>query len=149
LTITFEAQVNNGHVTTGDQPLTVTFVGASAPVLTVPEGAQTIGVSEAAKISGVNLSESGSISGEIFTVTLTDSHGVLSASAVGDGDTVIASGTTLTIAGSLSDVNSDLATLTDTNGTAGSDPITLTASDSLGASAAPQTVAVTVHDVCR
>jgi VCBS repeat-containing protein len=145
LTITFEAQVNNGHVSSGDQPLTVTFVGASAPVLTVPEGAQTIGVSEAGKISGISLSETGNTSGEIFTVMLTDSHGVLSANTVGDGDTVIASGTTLTITGSLSDVNSDLATLTDTNGTAGSDPITLTATDSLGDSAAPQTVAVTIE----
>ncbi len=147
LTITFEAQVNNGHVATGDQPLTVTFVDANAPVLTVPEAAQTIGVSETAKISGIDLSETGNSSGETFTVTLTDSHGVLSAGTVGDGDTVIASGTTLTITGSLSDVNSDLGTLTDTNGTAGSDPITLTAIDSLGDIAASQTVALTVNDL--
>ncbi len=83
LTITFEAQVNNGHVTTGDQPLTITFVGAGVPVgtpvLDVSDGAQTIGVGEAAKISGISLSETGNTSGEIFTVTLTDSHGVLSA----------------------------------------------------------------------
>jgi VCBS repeat-containing protein len=145
LTITFEAQVNNGHVTTGDQPLTITLVGASPPVLAVPETAQTIGASEAAKISGINVSETGDTNGELFTVTLTDSHGVLSASTVGDGDTVIASGTSLTITGSLSDLNSDLATLTDTNGTVGPDPITLTATDSLGNSAAPQTVAVTIQ----
>jgi VCBS repeat-containing protein len=147
LTITFEAQVNNGHLITGDQPLTVTFIGATAPVLTVPESAETIGVGEAAKISGIHLSESGNTSGEIFTVTLTDSHGVLSANTVGDGDTAIAVGTTLTITGSLSDVSSDLATLTDTNGTVGSDPITLTANDSRGNSAALQTVSVTVNDV--
>ncbi len=44
---------------------------------------------------------------------------------------MVSSGTSLTITGSLSDVNSDLATLTDTNGTAGPDPITLAATDSL------------------
>jgi VCBS repeat-containing protein len=147
LTITFEAQINNGHVTTGDQPLTITFVGATAPVLTVPESVEKIGVNEATKITGIHLSETGNTSGEIFTVTLTDSHGVLSAHTVGDGDTAIASGTTLTITGSLSDVNSDLATLTDTNATAGSDPITLTATNGLGNSAAPQTISVTVNDV--
>jgi hypothetical protein len=80
-------------------------------------------------------------------VTLTDSHGVLSASTVGDGDTVIASGTTLTITGSLSDVNSDLATLTDTDSTAGSDPIRLTAIDGFHDSAAPQMVDVTIQPV--
>ena len=78
-------------------------------------------------------------------MTLADSHGVLSASTVGNGDTVIASGTTLTITGSLSDVNSDLATLTDTNGTAGSDPITLTATDSFHNSATQQTLAMTIQ----
>jgi hypothetical protein len=43
------------------------LVGASPPVLAVQEAAQTIGVSEAAKISGINLSETGdtSDSGEI------------------------------------------------------------------------------------
>ena len=41
--------------------------------------------------------------------------------------------TSLSISGSLSQVNSDLATLTDTDGTTASDTITLNATDSFGA----------------
>ena len=64
-------------------------------------------------------------------------------SASGDG--VAGSGTTkLTITGSLSQVNAELATLTDTDGTVGSDTITLRANDSFGNQSAPQTIAVTV-----
>ena len=51
--------------------------------------------------------------------------------------------TKLTITGSLSQVNGELATLTDTDGTVGSDTITLSASDSFGNQSAPQTIAVT------
>ena len=54
------------------------------------------------------------------------------------------SGTTsLTITGSLSQVNADLATLSDTDPSSGSDTITLTAKDSFGNSAQQQTIAVT------
>ena len=41
-------------------------------------------------------------------------------------------------------MNAELATLTDTDGTSGSDTITLTAKDSFNNQAAPQTIAVTV-----
>ena len=55
------------------------------------------------------------------------------------------SGTTsLTITGSLAQVNADLGTLTDTDARPRSDTITLNASDSFGNSATPQTIAVTV-----
>ena len=123
-----------------------TIHGANgAPVIT-PAAAQSITVSQASTISGISLSESGNTAGETFTVTLSDAHGLLSATASGHGDTVTAtnSGTTLTITGSLTYVNADLGTLTDNNGTIGSDPITIIASDSLGGSAASQSTAVTV-----
>ena len=59
--------------------------------------------------------------------------------------TVGGSGTnSLTISGTLADVNATLATLTDTDGTAGSDPITVNASDQFGFTAGTQTVGVTV-----
>jgi hypothetical protein len=117
----------------------------SAPAITVP-GSQTIASGEPTALSSaVGLAETGSIGGESFTVTLTDTYGQLSATAVGDGDTVSGSGTTsLTITGSSSDVNTDLATLTDTDATVGSDTITLNATDSFGDSATEQTIAVTV-----
>jgi hypothetical protein len=48
------------------------------------------------------------------------------------------------ITGSLAQVNSDLATLTDTDAAAGSDTISISATDSFGNNANPQTTAVTV-----
>jgi hypothetical protein len=104
--------------------------------------AATVGQGQATAISGVNLSESGNTAGETFTVTLADANGALSATGSG----VSGDGTTsLTITGSLTQVNSDLATLTDTDATTPSDTITLNASDSLGNTAIPQTIAVTVN----
>jgi hypothetical protein len=84
--------------------------------------------------------------GNAFTVTLTDSHGLLSAntSAAGGGGTISGTGTTsLTIVGTLSQVNADLTTLTDNDKTPGPDIINVTATDSLGNSAQPQTIGVT------
>ena len=50
----------------------------------------------------------------------------------------------LTIVGSLADVNATLATLTDTDFHTGNDAIVISASDSIGRSAGPASVAV--HD---
>jgi hypothetical protein len=84
-----------------------------------------------AAIGGVSLSESGSIPGETFSVTVAAANGLLSAS----GSNLSGSGTgTLTISGSLDDVNTALATLTDTDSVAGADTITYGASDSIGGS---------------
>ena len=118
---------------------TIAVTASGGPVLTVP-GAQTIALNHATAIAGVSLAESGSSGDETFTVTLTDTHGLLSASGQG----VSGSGTTkLTITGSLEQVNADLATLSDTDPSSGSDPITLTANDSFGNRATTQTIAVT------
>ena len=114
------------------------------PVITAPTP-QTVTAGEATAISGISLAETGATSGETFTVTLTDTYGELSATAVGDGDTVTVSGTTLTIFGSLSDVNTDLGKLTDSEAAAGSDTIVLNASDSNSVNALQQTIAVTVN----
>ena len=79
-------------------------------------------------------------------MTLSDGQGKLSAttSAEGGGGSISGSGTTsLTITGTLSQVNADLATLSDTDPSSGSDTITLTAKDSFGNSAQQQTIAVT------
>ena len=123
----------------------VTGVVNGLPVIAVPS-AQTIGVNMAAAISGVSLSESGNSTGETFTVMLTDTHGDLSATGTG----VSGSGTTsLTITGTLSQVNADLTTLSDTDGTATSgapENITLNASDGFN-SASQQTIAVTVNGI--
>ncbi len=129
---------SDGFGNTAAQAIGVT-VSALAPVIAVP-GAQTL-VQGNAAISGVSLSETGAFSGENFTVTLTDTYGDLSASGSG----VSGSGTTsLTVTGTLAQVNADLATLSDTDNTAADDAITLTASDSLGNTAA-QAIGITVN----
>jgi hypothetical protein len=117
------------------------------PAITVP-GAQTLDVNQATAITGISVSESGNTGGETFTVTLIDTHGELSAntSLTGGGGTITGSGThDLTITGSLSQVYSDLGTLSDTDATAGSDTITVKATDSFGNSASQQTIVVTAH----
>ena len=94
----------------------------------------------------MSLAESGSTSDETFTVTLSERQGKLSAttSAEGGGGSISGSGTTsLTITGTLSQVNADLGTLSDTDPSSGSDTITLTAKDSFNNSAQQQTIAVT------
>ena len=102
------------------------------PVISVPD--PVIGVGQTAAISGVSISETGNTAGETFTVTLNDSNGVLAAT----GGSFDSATHTLTISGSLSQVNAALATLTDTNNSAGTDNITVHASDSFGNSSTAQ-----------
>ena len=115
-------------------------VNTAAPVIGVPSGTQAVALGTQAPITGVNVSEgSGNVTGETFTVTLSDSHGTLSAT---DGSWVSATHT-LTLSGlSLSTLNNDLATLKDTDSTSGSDTITINATDSFGNAAAQQAIAV-------
>jgi hypothetical protein len=140
-TITLNASDSFDNIAT---PQTIDVTVNGVPVIAETTPAQTIGVNQTDPIIGVSLSESGNTSGEIFTVTLLDSHGVLSATDTGGvGNTVSSPGTTLTISGTLTEVNADLATLTDTDGTAGTDNITVTATDGFGNS----TAAATTFDV--
>ena len=118
----------------------------SGPEISVPEGTQTLTAGQATSITGVTLAEIGTVSGEILTVTLTDTNGDLSAntSASGGGGTIDGSNPQdLIITGTLSEVNSDLSTLTDT--ATASDTITVNATDSNAVNAVAQTIAVTVE----
>ena len=124
----------------------------SPPVIAVTTPTQTLVINTGTAISGVSVTETGATSGEIFTVTVSDTHGILSVNTAvtGGGGTVNGStsggsGTSLTIVGTLSQVNADLTTLKDTDTTPGTDNITVTATDSLGHSATPQTINVTVN----
>ena len=146
-TITLTASDSFGNAAT---PATVAVTASVTPVITVP-GAQTLGINQLTAISGISLAESGATGSETFTVTLVDSNGQLSAntSGAGGGGTITGSGTTdLIISGTLSQVNADLGTLKDSDGTATSgtpETITLTADDSFGNVATAQTIAVTVN----
>jgi hypothetical protein len=141
-TITANATDSFGNAATQQ---TVAVVANGTPVVAVP-GARTLCVSKSATISGISLSETGNTAGESFTVTLNDANGVLSASTAG-GATVSSSngGTTLTVGGSLTQVDAALATLSDTDSVAGSDNITVNAADGFGNTATQQTVAVTAN----
>ena len=146
-TITLTASDSFGNAAT---PATVAVTASVTPVITVP-GAQTLGINQLTAISGISLAESGATGSETFTVTLVDSNGQLSAntSGAGGGGTITGSGTTdLIISGTLSQVNADLGTLKDSDGTATSgtpETITLTADDSFGNAATAKTIAVTVN----
>ena len=138
-TITLTAVDSFGNQTAASTSVTVTVNGR--PVIGSPAAA-IIGVGKATLVDGVSLSESGTSTGETFTVNVSDSNGLLSAT----GAAVSGSGTkALTVTGSSSQVNAALATLTDTDSVAGTDTITLTALDSFGNSAPTTTIAVTVN----
>jgi hypothetical protein len=124
-------------------------VDTVTPVIMAPITA-TVGQSQGTTIGSVSLSEAGNLSGETFTATLTDTNGLLSAntSATGGGGTINGSGgTSLTITGTLTQVNADLTTLSDKDATSGSDTITLNATDSFGNSATQKQIAVTAESV--
>ena len=119
--------------------------GGNGPPVFAGSTSKIIGVSQATRISGVSLSESGSQRGVTYTVTVSDTNGLLSLTPEG-GDTVTHSGSNnVTITGSLSAIQSTLTTLTDTDATAGSDTIHLTATSSSGGTATPFDIAVTVN----
>ena len=69
-----------------------------------------------------------------------DTNGVL----IATGGTQSNSNHTVTISGSLASVNADLATLSDTDASAAADTINVSASDSLGNTATPASIAVSV-----
>jgi autotransporter passenger strand-loop-strand repeat protein len=121
-----------------------TFVSlrGGSPVIAAPKSA-TVAEGQATPVAGISLSESGGNAAELFIVTLKDKHGDLSVSGV--EVEVIGNGTTsLTFKGDLSEVNSALATLEDTDGATASDAIKVTARDFFGKTAPGKSIAVTV-----
>ena len=116
---------------------TIVVTTNGLPVITAPN-AITLNQDQTTPIPDVSLSESGDTSKETFTVSLADANGLLSTDGYGPT-------TSLTITGSLAEVNDELATLADSDPTPSSDTITINASDSLGSQASPQSIAVTVN----
>ncbi len=109
----------------------------SNPIITAPASATVI-QGQATTITGVSISDSGA---NTFALTLQDTNGLLRATGTG----VSGSGTTsLTLAGTLNQVNSDLATLTDTDGLSSNDTINLSGYDELSDYATPRSIAITV-----
>ena len=81
-TITLTATDSFGNSSASPaQTIDVTVAGLPSIAVTTPT--QTIGVDQTHAITGVSLSESGNTTGETFTVTLSDTSGVLSTTATG------------------------------------------------------------------
>jgi hypothetical protein len=145
-TITINASDDFGN-SAAAQSIAVTVTPASGALSIAAPATATVGVGRVNPIAGISVSESPPTTGETFTAILTNGHGVLSATASGGGDTVVQSnaGKTLTIEGTLAQVDADLATLTDTDRTFPSDTITVNASDSFGNVATQTTTVITVN----
>jgi hypothetical protein len=113
---------------------------AAPPVITAPAGANVVqGISTA--LPGVSVAEPGASPVATYTVTLIDTSGLLSATGTA---TITGAGTnSLSIKGTLPVANTSLATLTDTDGTAGADNITIAVTDSTSQTATPVSVKVT------
>ena len=127
-TITLSASSLLGGTAQND---TINVTVNGPPVVTAPTSVST-SAGKPTAISGVSLSETGSTLGKSFTVTLQDTNGLLSATG-GLGAGVSGTGTTsLTISGNLVEVNSALATLSDTDSVSPSDVISISSTDSLG-----------------
>jgi hypothetical protein len=123
-------------------------VGANlAPITSVPANA-LVTSGTAAAISNISVADPDAISvGETITVALSDSAGLLSANtnAPGGGGTISGSGTaSLTISGSLIQVNADLSTVTDLENAAGTDTILVATNDGRGGSDSHQ-IAVAIN----
>jgi len=117
--------------------------GHGPPVISAPlTAALTAGSGRG--LAGVGLAEAGDTKNQSFTMTLSDAHGLLSATAAGAAQVSGADSTALTIQGSVTDVADTLLSLVLTVPPFLSDTITLTATDNLGAAAVGRSIDVSV-----
>ena len=84
----------NNPATTTTTFTVVPFAETGQPTIAVTAPTQTLVINTGTAISGVTVTETGATSGEIFTVTVSDTHGILSAttSAAGGGGTITGTG---------------------------------------------------------
>ena len=151
-TLTFAAAPPTGEgldlAPDGSGGTLVYLVRTGTPSISAPPTA-TVGVNQADPLGGITIAETPASAGETFTLTLSDGSGQLSANtgATDGGGTITPSGggTTLTISGTLLQVNADLTTLTDTVSTTPSDTVSLALSDGNGGTASPASIVVGVN----
>ncbi len=122
--------------------VSVTVLPIAPPTIVVPTGGVALGDDSTATISTVSIDyPDGAVPGEQVSVTLSDSTGELSVNAAtaGGGGTITGlNTTTLKILGTLPEVNADLATLSHSSDTPGSDTVTVSASGEHGGAATPE-----------
>jgi autotransporter passenger strand-loop-strand repeat protein len=114
------------------------------PTIATPKKGVTLDPGKTAKVAGISIAEKNAHPFESYTVTVADANGLLSASGAGGAVVTAPGSTSVTVTGSLKQVNAALKTLTDTDHVAGSESLTINATDSLDDSATPALVAVTV-----
>ena len=126
------------------------LVQTTTPSISAPSAA-TVGINQPDSLGTITIAETTTSSSETFTLTLSDTLGTLSANtgAVGGGGTITPSngGETLTISGSLTQVNADLTTLAEDEPATTPDTVSYSLSDSNGGTATPISTTVTVNSV--
>ena len=126
--LTISADDGRGGIREGFVPVYVNL----PPVISAPGTAAAI-FGATIPVPGVSITDPyGVAAGDLFTVTLTDTAGTLTTTAVA-GASVGRSGTgTLTLVGTLSSINSELSSIDYTAGSAASDNIVVSVSDGHG-----------------
>ena len=123
------AQISETMVTstTGDgfdNQVVLGATGGYGPPVFAGPAAITVPTATPESVSGISLSEVGNQSGESYSATVDDNFGTLALSQSG-ADLVTGSGSTsVTISGTLIDLNATLATLTDTDAASRDDTLT-------------------------
>ena len=123
-----------------DETLTVEDTVVAPPVINVPSTVFSGTEGALIAVTGVSITDSAPAApGYADTVTLSDPDGLLSATSAspGGGDTISGAGTqTLTITGSVDEINADLASLSVVSNVSGASFITISAQDGYGLGAA-------------
>ena len=143
-----DVATSDGRGGSDDHKIAVTVTpSTNVPFSIVAPSAAILGVNQPGFL-GIKLAESPTTAGETFSISISDANGALSASTQvpGGGGTIVNSGAnTLTISGTLDQVNADLTTLTDTNTSTKPDLLFMLASNSNGENAPVVLVDVTVN----
>ena len=134
-----DVATSDGRGGSDDHKIAITVTpGTNVPFSITAPSAAILGVNQPGSLGSISLAENPTTPGETFSIVISDVNGALSASTLvpGGGGTIVNSGAnTLTISGTLDQVNADLTTLTDTDPSATSDSIFMLASTSNGGSA--------------
>ena len=143
-----DVATSDGRGGSDDLKIAVTVTpSTNVPFSIIAPSAAVLGVNQPGSL-GIKLAESPTTSGETFSISISDANGALSASTLvaGGGGTIVNSGAnTLTISGTLDQVNADLTTLTETNTSTAPDLLFMLASNSNGENAPVVLVDVTVN----
>jgi hypothetical protein len=148
-TLTDTLTMTAGATTGGSYSLTTTITVDHLPPVTTAPATATVASGKATAITGISVADADPTAGtSTFTVTLTDKVGVLSAIAATGGRVTGSDTKSLTLSGSLTAVDKELASLTYTGSLSGrelvgGDTITVKTSDGHGDSNT-QTIAVTI-----